>query len=167
MLESLVKKICPLMTLALALGCGKKIEKTDPDVLNQNSENQEPSPVFTLQLDRKESLRKLFTLPHYGVFVLPSSLIVLNGEGIGKVKISYNLDEYGYEFHCYYSSATPTDEMPLEVCETSDNLSYSYSAHDIQDYFFPMNKNKYIEMQVIKSPDSDLVVDAVFNVDWK
>ena len=164
MLSILTKKLCPLMSLALAFGCGKKIN--DPDTTTGNSRRevgQELPPVITVQLDETVSPVKLYTLPRNAWFKLPSKLLATAGNAAGKkVKIYYGVLSNGYfEFYCSYSSVSSATELAIDKCESNYGLAVSH------DSLFPMDKASSVKMQLTNPTGTGLKIDSTYNVDWK
>jgi hypothetical protein len=164
MLSILTKKLCPLMSLALAFGCGKKIN--DPDTTSGNNraeQGYELPPVITVQLDETVSPVKLYTLPRNAWFKLPSKLLATTGNAIGnKVKIYYGVLSNGYfEFYCSYSSASSATELAIDKCESNYGLAVS------PDSQFPMDKASSIKMQLTNPSGTGMKIDSTYHVDWK
>src|SRR5687768_10350162 len=107
MLSILTKRLCPLMSLALAFGCGKKINdpKTTPGGSNEEPRQELPSD-FSLTINEAQSPITTYKLIRNGWFQLPATLYAREASAIGKqVKIYYNLRSNGdYEFRCTYKS---------------------------------------------------------------
>ena len=171
MLKSLLQKICPakrlcpLMSLALLVGCGKKIN--DPEISDPNNgstQNQILPSSLTLQIVESESSSTKYTLPKDGIFELPQQLVVLQGNGAFKnVKISYNLDNNNdYEFHCIYKSTGQTNVLPLDRCESPDGGSFG----DVSEQEFPMDQGKKIGLKITNSTTNNLIIDATYQVRW-
>lgn len=164
MLRQLTRKLCPLVTLAIAtIGCGKKIADpvTEPGL---STDNQELPSAMVLQLDTSH---KIYDVPKNGVIMIPDRLFVRAGSGAGKrVEIAYNLEEGEWDgdltFKCTYFSNTRTDVMPLEDC-SSDRGSFG----DISDQKFSIYYGLQIRMQFTSGDPSGTVVDATYSVDWK
>lgn len=166
MLNLLTRKLCPLMTLAIAtVGCGKKISDSDTQPA-RSTENQELPATMILDLDgTKGTSFKTHTMPKNGSFELPSRLKV-TGNALGKsVDITYDVDPYdsdNYQFKCSYTATSPTD-MKLNKCVDS----YGGDFGNIAGEQFGFYKNDIIEMRFTGAPATDLKVEAFYTVDWK
>ncbi len=169
MLLYLARKFCPLMSLALAFGCGKDITDSKVSDLNSSTQGQLLPDTLTLELDDMVSSRVSHVLDRDGIFTLPSKLQVSQGNGTGKtIKITYNIvDEYDFEFSCFYTSVSSTNEIPLDYCLSSDERDLGLTQANIEEFPFPMDQEKSIEMEVVGPRFSGLVISSSFSVDWK
>lgn len=171
MLSVFIKRLCPLMTVALAFGCGKKIN--DPVTADTNrttlGQTQEMPPKLTLQINVLVSNFSLFKLPRNAWFILPPKLIATEGSAVGKrVKIYYNLLSSGrYEFHCFYKSTTSASVLSFENCESRDGVEIISSAADLDGMDFPMDKDAAIKMQLTTASSPGLKIESTYLVDWK
>ena len=171
MLSILKKRLCPLMGLALAFGCGKKI--SDPSTTGGNGSTQgqaqELPANLTLQLTEAFSPFKSYQLPLNAWFKLPTMLSVKEGNAIGKrVKIYYNLLTSGdYEFHCYYSSTRLSLELSFEKCESSQGVEILSNAEELEGADFPMDKGTTVKMKLTNPTGTNLVIESTYKVDWK
>lgn len=171
MLSIFKKRLCPLMGLALAFGCGKKI--SDPSTADGNTSTQghaqELPATLTLQLTEASSSFKSYQLPRNAWFKLPTKLLVKEGSAIGKrVKIYYNLLTSGdYEFHCYYSSTKLALELSFQKCESSQGTEIISSAEDLAGADFPMDKSTTVKMKLMNPTGTGLVIESTYRVDWK
>jgi hypothetical protein len=158
------KRLCPLVSLALVFGCGKKIN--EPNISDTSNSTQNPILPTTLviQIDEAQSPVTLYDLQKDAIFELPQKLIVKKGNGaFKKVKISYNIDiDADYEFHCFYKSTGQSDVLPIEKCEDPQGGNFG----DVSEQEFAMDQGKRIEMKLTNPTSFDLIVDAVFNVKW-
>lgn len=168
MLSMLTRRLCPLMSLALAFGCGKKINDPKSTDVNRTSQNQELPAVLTLQLNASESPQTSYKLPRNAWFKLPATLRAANGNPVGaRVKIFYNLASDGsYEFHCYYQGVNAV-QLDFERCESQDNIEIISNSEDLESMDFPMDKETWVRMQLTDGSASSLHIDSIYLVDWK
>lgn len=168
MLKSLKQKICPLLTLTLAFGCGKKATESS-DAGGQTSQNQNLSTTTEIfKLASLEGARKIFSVPRNGIFKIPSKLYVEKGNGRGKsISLTYSLDPRDstiFEFRCTYkNTVSQPDQIPLEKC--TDDLNRDLGDMSIQQS--PMYKDEIIEMKLITPTNEDFEVHAWHEVEWK
>lgn len=161
MLTTLVKKLCPLLSLAaLTVGCGKKIEDSSSTPI-RNIENQVPSSLLILRLQGSH-----YTYPadRFGSFKIPSELKVNSGNTAGKlVSIIYDLDANGaYQMKCTYKGNTSGDRILLTKCV--DDLNQDYGPVDrLLDATFYVHPNHYIRLQ---NQTNDLDVEAIYQMTW-
>ena len=171
MLSILTKRLCPLMSLALAFGCGKKIN--DPNATSGNNQTQsqvhELPAVLTLQLNEAISPVKLYELPENAWFKLPTKLLAVEGSARSKkVKIYYNLLKSGqYEFNCSYLSTSSTTELAFVKCESSDGVDIISNPKDLEGMVFPMDKSSSIKIQLTNPTSSGMKINSAYIVDWK
>lgn len=167
MLTALTKKLCPLMSLAIAtIGCGKKIAESDVSQPSRQTENQELPSAYVIQLDGSEASKKQFKMINHASFEIPDSLIVRSGNTIGKVvEIAYDVSQFDstdYEFKCRYIPSDNPSLMVLSECVNYDNADYG----DTQGQLFRLYKNDIIEMRFTGAPSQDMVVEAIYGMDW-
>ena len=172
MLSIFTKRLCPLMSLAIAFGCGKKINdpKTTADNANcATCQTAELPSNITLQIDEAASASKSYLFPKLAYLKLPLALSVVQGSAIGKrVKIYYNVYKTGeYEFHCNYKSTTDATKLAWEKCEDSYGRDYITNAADLQVGNIPLDKDNSIKMQLTNSTGAGLKIEAKYQVDWK
>lgn len=169
MLSILTKRLCPLMSLALAFGCGKKINDPETKSGSTQGQEQELPAVFTVQVIEAVSAVKSYTLPRSAWFKLPTKLLATTGNATGKkVKIYYNLWANGdYDFQCSYRSASSATELSFEKCESSDGLEIISNSTDLANMVFPMDKASSVKMQLTNPTGTGLIIDSVYVVDWK
>lgn len=174
MLSILKKHICPLMSLALAFGCGKKIN--DPKTTSDNQtcstcQTTELPSTLTLLINEAVSSATSYKLPKNAWFNLPTSLTAMEGSAIGKrVKIYYNLLTSGdYEFHCFYKSTTAAKTFAFEKCESSEGVEIISRVQDLVNVDFPMDKDASVKMQLLtpSSTSPKLKIESSYQVDWK
>ena len=171
MLSILTKRLCPLMSLALAFGCGKKIN--DPEATSGNNQTQsqvqELPAVLTLQLNEAISPIKMYELPKNAWFKLPTKLLAVEGSAQSKkVKIYYNLLSNGeYEFNCSYRSLTSITELAFEKCESSGGLEIISNPKDLEGMVFPMDKGSSVKLQLTNPTSSGMKINSAYTVDWK
>jgi hypothetical protein len=166
MLTTLTRKLCPLLSLAIAsLGCGKKITdaQTQP---GRSRDNQEIPSTYILRLDGPQVSRKIFFMPADVNFKVPDRLRVLTGQTAGKkVEISYEVNEYDhddYQFKCIYNASHNPSEMILDKCVDYHN----YDFGEVSGHTFGLRQNDAIEMKFTGGMTSDLVVDAIYSMKW-
>jgi hypothetical protein len=169
MLALLTKRLCPLMTLALALGCGKKIN--DPETTSSSTQGQSPElpTALTLQINEALSPVKSYTLSKNAWFRLPTRLTSVEGNVSGKmVKIYYNLvNPTEYEFNCTYRSSTSANQLSFVKCESKDNIEIISNSTDLERMEFPMDKGLSIKMLLSNPSGTNLKIESVHLVDWK
>jgi hypothetical protein len=166
MLSTLIRKLCPLMTLAVAtIGCGKKIANPDSEAAN-NTQNSETPSAYILRLDTTQASSKLFISPGDANFYMPTKLNVRSGSASGKeIQISYEVNEYDnddFAYRCYYVPSLNPSEMKLNYCQNYLNQDLG----DVSSYKFLIKKDYITEMKVIGSPTSDLVVETIYTMEW-
>jgi hypothetical protein len=171
MLSLLKKNICPLVSLALAFGCGKKINDPSTTDTSRTTQGQttDLTASVTLQIDETVSADKSYKLPKNAWFNLPDSLSVIEGSAIGKrVKIYYNLLSTGdYEFSCFYKSLTAAKVLAFEKCENNYGKVIISSAADLVNVDFPMDKDTSIKMKLTNPSGTGLKIESRYIVDWK
>lgn len=166
MLTVLTRKLCPLMTLALAtVGCGKKISDTDTQASRQTQNQDHPS-VYILQLDGSTSSRKLYPTPQNAQFEVPDRIKVRRGDPTGKtLEISFDANPYDvddFQFKCIYTPFS-NSEMKLDRCADYDNDDFG----DVSGHLFSLYKDDFIQLRFSGATSSDLLVEAVFNMNWR
>lgn len=170
MLSIFKKRLCPLVSLAIAFGCGKKINDPAPKpAVNNSAQMQELPSTLTLEVNAANSPETSYLLQRNAWFKLPSRLIAKNASAVGKsVKILYNLDSNNhYEFHCLYSSLVQATELTFDKCQTSDDVTIISNADDLEKMDFPMDKGTSIKMQILNQASSKIKIDSSYVVDWK
>lgn len=166
MLKALTRKLCPLMSLAIAtMGCGKKITEPKAQPARQ-TQNQELPSTYIIRLDGSEASRKNFYMPGPAQFEIPDRLIVRQGSTIKKVvEIAYDVNEFDsddYQFKCsYYSSYSP-QEMILTSCVDYDGNDFG----DLAGQKFTLRYNDIIQMRFTGASASDLIVEAIYSMKW-
>ncbi|HXH73794.1 MAG TPA: hypothetical protein VNJ08_02445 [Bacteriovoracaceae bacterium] len=166
MLWTFSRKLCPLLSLAIAtVGCGKKISEGKTES-SQSVEGQELPAVLVLKLNTTENNIKSYSVPKNANIKLPETLWVRSGNPAGKVvTITYNLEtltseDFGYE--CSYKAAGSLTEMPLDYCINGYGEIFSNAT----DFEFPIFYGKFIKMEM-KNAVPGLILDANYSVDWK
>lgn len=170
MLSILTKRLCPLMSLAIVFGCGKKIN--DPETTsarNNQGQTTELPATFSLTINEAASPITTYQLQKNGWFQLPAKLFARESSAIGKqVRIYYNLMTNGdYEFRCNYKSLTSSTELAFVNCENQDNREIIRNTVDLESMDFPMDKGSAIKMQLTNPTSSNIKIEAIFQVDWK
>lgn len=171
MLSFLSKRLCPLMSLALAFGCGKKINDPATSDVNRTGQTQttELPSVLTIQLQEAVASFKTYQLSRNAWFNLPDKLTVKAGNGTGKrVTIFYNLLTNGdYEFRCHYKSVTSATQLNFENCESSDQVQIVSNVADLEKMDFPMDKGSAVKVQLNNPTAGGLIIDSTYLVEWK
>lgn len=171
MLSIFKKRLCPLMSLALAFGCGKKINdpKTTEGNRTTQGQQQELPANLTLRINEVLSSFVSYQLPRNAWFKLPSKLLAVEGNAIGKrVKIYYNLfSSRDYEFHCYYSSINSAKELLFENCESIQGQEVISGVEELNGVDFPMDKGASVKMQLMNPSGNGLKIESTYRVDWK
>jgi hypothetical protein len=169
MLTNLKKRLCPLMTLAIAFGCGKKINDPKTTEITRSSQNQELPSTLILQLDESVSSTTTYKMPKNAWFKLPSKIRAKQASAAGKsVKVFYNYtSENHYEFHCYYNSAVLATELTFEKCQASDDVTIISNSDDLEKMDFPIDKDTFLKMELTNPSDSGIKIEAAYLVDWK
>lgn len=168
MLLNLTKKLCPLMGLAMAFGCGKKINDPKTSEGETSRPRQELPGLLTLQLKTSESLSTSFQLPLNGWFQFPLKLMARDGNVTGKqVTIQYFLPNGENEFECHYKSVTSPSELSFERCDYADGTEFIPNVEELENVELPIEKDSRIQMNLMNVPGSHLIIDAVYTVEWK
>jgi hypothetical protein len=167
MLTMLTRKLCPLMTLAIAtLGCGKKITEDSSKVTKPDRQNIQLPSSYMIQLDGSKDSRLSYELPAAANFEIPDRIKVKQGKPIGKtVEIAHNLNPYDsnqYDFKCTYKSIGSDLEMVLQKCATmnEDFSDIEYQLPQILD------EKDIIQIRFTGPSASDLIVEAFYSMDW-
>lgn len=166
MLNVLTRKLCPLMTLAIAtVGCGKKISDSDTQPSHQ-TQNQELPSAYVIHLDGSSSSSKLYTMPRNGQFEIPERLKVRRGVTAGKsVELIFDANPYDmedFQFKCTYRPLS-NSEMMLNNCVDYDGDDFG----NVTGHLFSLYKDDYIQIRFAGAAASDLSVEAVFNMSWR
>lgn len=159
------------MSLAIAFGCGKKINdpKTSDSGRTTQSQTTELSETFTLEVNEAVSSVKAYTLPRNAWFKLPAKLTAKEASAAGKVvKIFYNMESSGnYEFHCFYKSIALASELAFEKCQSSDDITIISNVDDLVKMEFPVDKGTQVQMHITNPSGSNIKIDSTYIVDWK
>lgn len=169
MLSPLVKKICPFVTLLMAMGCGKQINDPEVSEVARQVQGQEPAPTLILQINESVSAVTSYTLTRNAWFHLPSKLMARNASAVGKsVTIFYNLQLTGeYEFHCQYKSVASATELDFVNCQSPDNINIISNVNDLENMQFPMDRDTKVKLQLNNPTGTKILIDAAYLVDWK
>lgn len=166
MLTILTRKLCPLMSLAIAtIGCGKKIteDKAKPSTITQGAEI--PS-TYVIQIDGSQTSRKNYTLPADTQFEVPERIKIRRGSTTGKaVEIAHNVSIYDnddYDFKCIYKPSGNPVEMILDKCLDY----YDRDFGDVSGQPFTMRKGEIIQMRFTGSSALDVIADAIYSMKW-
>lgn len=166
MLNTLTRKLCPLMTLAIAtIGCGKKISEADTQPSRQ-TQNQDLPSTYIVQLDGSVSSKKLYQLPQNGQFEIPDRIKVRKGSTAGKaVDLSFDANPYDtedYQFKCTYTPLS-NSEMILDRCVDYDGDDFG----DVSGQLFTLYKDDFIQIRFAGAAANDLLVEAIFSMKWR
>lgn len=164
MLTTLTRKLCPLMSLAIAtIGCGKKVTDAETQAA-RNTENQELPSAYTIRLDGSQSSTKSVKFSRGARAMLPDQLIVRAGTTPGKfVEIAYDVNEYDsddFNFKCTYSASSNPIIMQLTSC-------VDYDGEDMGDMTkdeYPIRPGEIVQLRFKGAQASDLIVDAIFQI---
>ncbi len=120
------------------------------------------SPILVLELNERESVKQVFTVPQDRLFKLPSRLFVERGIGLGRiVTIAYNKTENDFDFICTYRSKSEVDNLPLEKCIDANEQDLG----NVSDTYFQLNQGKKIEINLLNPNGSDLIIHAWYETD--
>lgn len=165
MLRNVTRKLCPFISLALAIGCGKKITDSSGDV-TRSSEAQNRSSSWILRLETANGPSKVFEIPQNGNSHIPEALKVqANGTG-RKVKMTYHFDpEFPDDFslECTYSSVDNPYLLTLEKCLNVNGVNVG----DVSNFELTFYYTQKIKMELVGSPVTGLVIDSFYSVDWQ
>lgn len=166
MLKLFSKKLCPLLSLALAtVSCGKKASQPQSSSA-QNRSNQELPSAYIIRLDGSESSRKQIRLTGSANFEIPVSLKVRSGDTTGKsIEISYDVSEQSsdrYQFKCSYKPSTDPAELALSYCADQSNNDFG----DVSGQLFTLYKDDIIQIKFTGARSSDLIVEAIYTMKW-
>lgn len=158
------------MSLALAFGCGKKINdpKTSSGGSNQGQTTELPA-TFSVTINEAQSPVTTYKLQKNGWFQLPTKLFARESSAVGKqVKIYYNLVTNGdYEFRCTYKSKTSATELAFVNCESQDQVEIISNSTDLENMDFPMDKGTSIKMELTNPTSTGIKIESIYQVDWK
>lgn len=169
MLKKLLKqKLCPVLSLALVFGCGKKITEKSTESGANSIQTQMPDPLLVIKLVENNSVKKTFTIPRDGHFRIPAKIFVEKGSGVGrKVTISYNKEPGSntiFEFKCTYKSTTQIDNLPYEKCVGSDGRS---ELGNLVGREMNLDRDRQIELILQNpTPSAELEIHAWYDVKW-
>lgn len=166
MLTTLTRKLCPLMTLAIAtIGCGKKIGEPKDQPARQ-TQNQELPSAYVIRLDGSQSSYKNYFMPKDTGFKVPDRIIVRSGTTAGKiVEIAHDVNIYDSDdFHvkCVYNAGIIPSELVLSGCFDSNEDDLG----DVSEMPFSLRETEIIQIRFKGANSSDMVVDAVYSMDW-
>jgi hypothetical protein len=167
MLMTFARKLCPLLTLAVAtMSCGKKIQDQNATPSRQTQNQTIPS-TYIIELDGAEASRKNYFMPQYGQFEIPDRLKVRSGLTINKVvEIAYEVNKYendDFQFKCIYVASANPSEMILSDCVDYDGDSFG----DVSGHIFGLRKDDIIQMRFTGASAQDLVVEVFYSINWK
>ncbi len=168
MLSLLTKRLCPLMSLALAFGCGKKIN--DP-ATSDNGRTVTPSmpgsSSIVIKFDESSASTKSYLFNKSAYMHLPPKLVASEGNAVGRrMVIFYNyLADDDYEFLCTYRSSSSATELAFVSCEDSSGDIFITQSDYLQTYDFPMDEGTQIKMQLINPNGSGLKINTTFEIE--
>jgi hypothetical protein len=167
MLLIFARKICPLITLVIAtVSCGKKIEDSSTAAARQTQNQTIPS-TYIIRLDGSAASRTDYLMPGYGQFEIPDRLRVRSGSTANKVvEIAYEVNKYendDYQFKCIYVPSSVPTEMNLSDCVDYDGDSFG----NVSGQIFGLRKDDIIQIRFTGAPAQDVVVEAIFSINWK
>jgi hypothetical protein len=154
------------MTLAIAtVACGKKITESKPASQRQ-TENQVTPRTYILQLDGGVASIKNYSMPRAAKFEIPERLKVRRGSTAGKaVEVAYDVNEYDsddIQFRCTYVPSSNPAELVLDRCVDYDGDDFG----DLTGHEFSLRVSDVIQLRFTGAPARDLVVEAVYAMDW-
>lgn len=166
MLIMLTRKLCPLLSLAIAtIGCGKKIADAETKP-GRTTENQELPSAYIIKLDGSQASRKNYFLTEDAQFKIPDRLLVRAGSTAGKiVEIAHDVNEYDsedYFYKCSYKASPNPNEMILDKCVDYDGDDFG----DVSNHVFTLYKNEVLQMRFAGAPSADLIVEAIYSMNW-
>lgn len=166
MLNILTRKLCPLMSLAIAtVGCGKKITEPIGSPVRQ-TENQELPSAYVLTLSGLEGSKKNYWLPGPAQFEIPSRLRVTKGSTSQKVvEVAFDVNEFDsddFQFKCSYIPSSDPSEMRLRNCEDYDGNDFG----NVSGHQFSLRTNDIIQIRFSGARAEDLEVNAIFSMNW-
>jgi hypothetical protein len=154
------------MSLAIAtIGCGKKIEEADSKA-SQQTHNQVLPSTYVIQLDGAEASRKNYFMPKAAQFEIPDRLKVKHGNTAGRVvEIAYDVNQYDnddFQFKCSYVASMNPSEMVLANCVDFDGDDFG----NVDGQEFTLRINDIIQLRFTGAASSDLVVEAIYSMEW-
>lgn len=166
MLTTLTRKLCPLLSLAMAtIGCGKKLEDAETKS-RRSTENQELPSTYVIQLDGGQVYHKNYFLTESAQFKIPDRIRVRQGSTSGKVvEIAHDVNEYDGEdffYKCSYKASANPNEMILDKCVDYDGDDFG----DVSNHIFTLYKNEVVQMRFAGAPSADLIVEAIYSMNW-
>lgn len=167
MLKMMTRKLCPLLSLAIAtIGCGKKISDAETKP-GRTTENQELPSAYVIRLDgTTKASRKNYFLTEDAQFKIPDRLLVRQGSTAGKiVEIAHDVNEFDsddYSYKCMYKASPNPNEMILDKCVDYDDDDFG----DISAHIFTLYKNDIIQMRFAGAASTDLIVEAIYSMKW-
>lgn len=166
MLTTLTRKLCPLMSLAIAtIGCGKKVNDADTQPA-RSTENQELPSAYVIRLDGSQMSSKNNRMVGNAQFKVPDAVIVRTGSSAGKaVELAYNVNEYDsedFDFKCMYAPSSDPSRLALTKCVDYDGEDLG----DVSNETFRLYKNDIIQMRFTGAQSSDLIVEAIYSMKW-
>ncbi len=166
MLNLMTRKLCPLLSLAIAtIGCGKKISDAETQP-GRTTENQELPSAYVIKLDGSQTSRKNYFLTEDAQFRIPDRLLVRDGSTAGKVvEIAHDVNQYDsedYFYKCSYKASPNPNEMILDKCVDYDGDDFG----DVSSHVFTLYKNEVVQMRFAGAAASGLVVEAIYSMTW-
>lgn len=166
MLSLLTKRLCPLLSLALTFGCGKKINDVEVTPRQPSFVEGATAESINISVDQSISPFKIYTMTEDLYLNLPSTLAVKTENGFGqKVKITYNLREDNtYEFHCFYESVASATELTFDRCVSFAGREYLIEASDLEFMDFPIDHGTGIKVEILNPTQQELKIQSTFKI---
>lgn len=164
-------KILPLCPLFLALfGCGKKVaEKTSVEQGQTGAHMAKEIVLITSAEGSKKDIAS-FTVPRNGDFYLSPQIQATEGNAEGySLKVYVNKIGNLWEFYCLYKGVTNSarNQFTLYRCYDIDGLDLGLSVSNIQQFSFPLDQGKNLEMAIEDSSDrAKTTARAIFSANW-
>jgi hypothetical protein len=154
------------MTLIFTMiGCGKKISepKSKPE---QRDDHLELPAAYVVQLDGAQNSMKNYYMPKTAQFEIPERMKVRKGNTAGQiVEIAYQVNPYDsedYQFKCSYSATANPTELVLTQCEDERG-----DFGDVTGQEFGLYQKDIIQVRFKGTAASDMVVEAIYTMEWK
>lgn len=127
----------------------------------QETGHQTPSENLVLELDSSQSNQILYEFPFDAFVKLPTSLSA-DKISSSRVKVYFNLDLDGYDFHCYYQPYYQI--LEFEKCETMGGELLIKDVEDLRVFQFPIYKASSLKMEILNSIEKHIRIKAIFDV---
>lgn len=164
-------KILPLCPLFLALfSCGKKVEEKSSTVQGQTGANVAKEIVLVTSIEGSKKDIASFVAPRDGDFYLIPQIQATKGNAEGySLKVYVNKVGNMWEFHCLYKGVTNSvrNQFTLHRCYDIDGLDLGLSVSNIQNFSFPLDQGKNIEMTIENTTTrAKTTARAIFQANW-